>query len=77
MIVPVEQHTARHELICRSQDGALITVDPFVGCAIVTTDEGFMPEGDALVGRTFDMQDFWKHADGCYLCKLFTEMKHE
>ena len=70
MIVTVHQYDAdRNELVCQS-DGILnvFRADPFVSCSAKPED------GPSMVGKRFEMIDFWKHKDGCYLCREFKEI---
>ena len=70
MQLTVEQHTEQHTFMCRTQNGTLIEVDPFVSCAVPHD------KADRLVGKTVKMSDYWLHND-CYLCHSFREIQPE
>ena len=59
------------ELMCVTEDGTEMKIDPFVGCAyeLETEDD---EEVNAMIGKTYMMDDYWFHEDtSCWLCHEF------
>lgn len=60
------------DMVCQSDALGTITVDPWVGCALEQmTDD----EKRAIIGREFEMRDFWQHTSGVWLCHVFSPNK--
>ena len=77
MQVTVKQYTDLHELICLVHEpddiaGKDINVDPFVN-AMIIEDEKCREVGRSLVGKTFEMSDYYISTFGCYVPDVFEE----
>lgn len=77
MIVTVKEYLEEtHEISCiidRGSEfsGSVIIVDPFVLCAIETTDDNFREVGRSMPGKVYEMTDFEINDDSVYCPKKF------
>lgn len=58
------------DMICHSEALGTITVDPWVGCALKQMTED---EKRAIIGKEFEMRDFWQSDSGVWLCHGFLQ----
>lgn len=87
--VIVKEYLESHEFLCSvirysSQryfesreriDGGIIKVDPFVTCAIETTDDNYREIGKSMVGKTYRMEDISTNSVPVYMPNSFVEVK--
>jgi len=71
-----------HEIIAKDAFGKDWLIDPFVSCAVETSDENFEEAGRAMVGKEFIMEDYFL-CDGrpynkppIWVPNKFTEVSH-
>jgi hypothetical protein len=86
--VIVKEYLKSHELLCsviryssqrylesqERKDGGIIKVDPFVTCAIETSDDNYKEIGKEMVGKTYRMDDIDINSDSVYMPNSFAEV---
>ncbi len=77
MIVTVKEYLEEtNEISCiiaeiGAYSGSVIIADPFVMCAIETTDDNFREIGRSMVGKVYEMSDYEINDDDVYLPEKF------
>lgn len=67
----IEYLERKHELLCLTDDGNTVTVDPYVSCALDHL------KTHCCVGKSFLLDDIGLHSDGCLLPEVFTELEEK
>lgn len=66
--VTVNKILDNNDLLCTSELGAEMKIDPFVGQALGWNE---LNKPKSVVGKVFEMKDYWLHRSGVFLCHEF------